>query len=323
MTSPPTDRALKAALLRYRTWLETRAVPDRARSCFVSRLRRYLQWFQRRYNIVPLPSIVSGQAVYLYREDLYRQGLSAPYVRSLVYPARLYHQWAVQTRQLDEPPLPAMIRPPAGTKMKEPKPPQFSVPYVGREEHLAWAAHKGVGPRTLRHYRGTLSSVARWMRDTRGEVLAPKHLRPGLLSRYFHATKRSPRSYKSASFALRSYASWATEARLLNKDPYASSRRSTSLDPAERKALAHWLASQGYAPSTVRSRLTGMSGFARWFLHAHRRRLSRHIVRPNDIQAYGRWLERHSLRTGRHSLSPATASSLTRAARKYLEWTRT
>jgi len=117
-----THPTLEAALPRYGGWLEARGVSSRGRICFVSRLRRYLRWFQDRYHVIPLPSVVSGPAVCLYREDLYRQGLPASQVRTLVYPAQLYHTWAVETRQIREPPLPAMPRPPADRKMKEPKP---------------------------------------------------------------------------------------------------------------------------------------------------------------------------------------------------------
>jgi len=202
MSLHPPDPTLEAAVLRYGTWLEARGVSKRARICFVSRLRRYLRWFQVRYHVLPLPSVVSGQAVYLYREDLYRRGFPAQYVRSLVYPARIYHQWAVETRQINEPQLPAMPRPPASRKMKPPRLPHFSVPYVGRQEYLDWAARRGISPRTLRHYRGTLSSLARWMRDSRGDVLGPHHISPDLLQCYFRATGRSPRSLESASFVI-------------------------------------------------------------------------------------------------------------------------
>ena len=228
------DPAVETAVRSYRLWLQARGVPPPARVCFTSRLRRYLRWFQNCYRILPLPSVVSGQAVYLYREHLYHQGLSAEYVRSLVYPARMYHTWAIETGKLDEPPLPPMVRPPVGVQMKRRKPPYFSVPYAGREKYLQWAVRHGVGPRTLRHYRGTLSSIARWLRDSRGETLGPTHAKPELLRHYFKATGRSSSSYDSARFALRSYARWATEAGLLKTDPYVSTRRMRNLDPAER-----------------------------------------------------------------------------------------
>jgi hypothetical protein len=323
MSPYPTDPALEPAIDRYRSWLKARVVSARGRISFLSRLRRYLRWFQNRYQILPLPSVVSGQAVYLYREDLYRQGLPPSQVRALVYPARLYHTWAVETRQISEPPLPPMPRPPAGRQMKQPKLPHFSVPYVGRDQYLEWAVRQGIKARTLRHYRGTLSSLARWMRDSRGEVLAPHHIRPDLLRRYFRATGRSRNSYDSASYALRSYARWATEAGFLKTDPYASTRRARYLDPAEREALARWLSAQGYALASVESRLAGMSAFACWFLQARRRRLSRRGVSRADITAYKRWLERRIRSTGPLRLSPATARSRIRAGTMYLEWTRT
>lgn len=321
MPYSPTHPTLEAALLRYGGWLEARGVSKRARICFVSRLRRYLRWFQARYHVLPLPSVVSGQAVYLYREDLYRRGLSAYYVRSLVYPARTYHQWAVETHQINEPPLPAMSRPPAARKMKSPRPPSFSVPYVGREEYLDWAARQGIGPRTLRHYRGTLSSLARWMRDSQGEVLGPQHLSPDILRRYFRATDRSPTSLDSASFALRSYAAWAVEAGLLAKDPYAASRRTHSVDPAERKAFGAWLAVNGCASTTVSSRLSALSTFGRWFLATRRRKLSRRVVRPADLAAYREWLAASPRKLSGHgSLAPSTVESLQRTADRYLQW---
>jgi site-specific recombinase XerD len=223
---PMLDPTVETAVRSYRLWLEARGVPRLARVCFTSRLRRYLRWFQSRYRILPLASVVSGQAVYLYREHLYDQGLSAEYIRSLVYPARMYHTWAVETGKLDEPPLPPMFRPPVGRQMKQPKPPYFSVPYVGREKYLEWAVRQGIGPRTLRHYRGSLSSIARWLRDSRGETLGPAHAKPGLLKHYFKATGRSSSSYDSARFALRSYARWAAEEGILKTDPFLSPRQS-------------------------------------------------------------------------------------------------
>lgn len=62
---PVLDPAVETAVRSYRLWLQARGVPPPARVCFTSRLRRYLRWFQILYRLLPLPSVVSGQAVYL------------------------------------------------------------------------------------------------------------------------------------------------------------------------------------------------------------------------------------------------------------------
>jgi len=317
----PLSDDLEAAVSSYLLWLEARGTSKSARACFASRLRRYLRWFERHYGIHPRPSKASGQAVFVYREDLYRQGRRATYVRPLVYVARTYHTWAVEAGWLDEPPLPPMQRPPPGRRRKQPDPPYFSVPFVGRENYLDWAARQGLSPTTLRHYRGTLSSIARWLRDSRGEMLAPTHASPRLVRSYYRETDRSPSSFESGYFALRSYARWATQERLLSKDPFVSPRPVGFIDPSERSAFAAWLAAQGYSPLTVRSRLDGLAKFGRWFYHARRHMLSRDAVGSDDLPAYLRWLRRPNASARRsRRLAPGTVRALVLAARRYLEW---
>jgi hypothetical protein len=216
------SRALEFALDRYRDWLIERGVSRKSRNCLITRLRRFAEWFRQHYGAQPLPARLTGQAAYYYREYLLERGLAPSYISSLIYPVRSYHTWAVETGQLDEPLLPPMRRPRPRRPKEERPPPTRSVPFFGKEQYLAWAPWDGIGPQTLRHYRGTLFSISRWLRDSRGRILCPEDATLATLTDYYAATNRSRTSYDSVRAALHSYARWPASGGILDVDPFVS-----------------------------------------------------------------------------------------------------
>lgn len=217
-------QALQSALDRYRDWLIERGVSRKSRNCLITRLRRFAEWFRQCYGAQPLPARMTGQAAYFYRQHLLDRGFSPSYISSLIYPVRSYHTWAVETGRLDEPLLPPLRRPRPRRPKEERPPPTRSVLFFGKDQYLAWAPRDGIGPQTLRHYRGTLSSISRWLRDSRGRILHPEDATLATLADYYAATNRSRASYDSVRAALHSYTRWGVETGILKRDPFMPQR---------------------------------------------------------------------------------------------------